>query len=943
MLCVLPHADIQAQPAQNSAGQIMASEIARLEQSIAKHEAEPRANPPNAAKEMQHLLALVQLASLYVQANRIADSWPLQERILRRMEALVGPDHANLVGPLEGVASVYALQERYAEADKLRKRAVAIAERSFGADSLEVATSLQGMAHLFRLQDRDDEALAFATRAMAIADRKLPRDDPRRIPFVTELAEAQIRAKRYPVAEQLLRDALAGAEKTKAGQQKYLASVQAAQLLQSLSLVVAAQGRHDEAATYIDRAIALSTNALGRDHFMTAAMLMTLATQLADRSQLEAATQMLQKASPLVDSSSPFAAVRADYKTSLGLIAYISKNWRDAYANLGAASQMYVELEKISGAGGIAPSTNRAAPRADIHLLAAAAAYRTAEAAPGDAAVLRDSAFQLAQRAERSTVGRALAEMSARIAARDDRLKALIRKRQDLAQEWQQLDKELEKALAAPAAERNAQRETGMRKRLSEIAVELDAIDARARSQMPQLAKITDPAPLAIADVQRLLRPREVLISIVHRQKDSLVWGISRDAAEWRLVPVGETQVKEQVATLRCGLDKTAWYDDGATRCAALTGSSWNEDNGGDLPFRLDTAHELYAQFLQPFEAMTQGAEVILATSGPLGALPLHVLITEKPAAATTEGEGYAKAAWFAKRNASTFLPSVASLQALRSTAVPSHASRPYLGVGNPLLSGPDDRFAVRARAAQMISSCQSPLAVAGQAAETRSLHTPTVPLADLAAGVATTERIRQLSPLPETAIELCAVSRDLGADDSDVHLGARATETAIKQSSTAGQLAQFKVVHFATHGALAGQMTATSEPGLILTPPKSATTVDDGYLTASEIAALKLDADWVILSACNTAGAGSTGAETLSGLARAFFYAQARTVLASHWEVESQTTVRLVGNLALSLRRAPDAGRAEALRQALLPLIADAATAHPGSWAPFVVVGEGG
>jgi CHAT domain-containing protein len=66
--------------------------------------------------------------------------------------------------------------------------------------------------------------------------------------------------------------------------------------------------------------------------------------------------------------------------------------------------------------------------------------------------------------------------------------------------------------------------------------------------------------------------------------------------------------------------------------------------------------------------------------------------------------------------------------------------------------------------------------------------------------------------------------------------------------------VAQYRIVHFATHGALAGEIRGSGEPGLILTPPQTASAEDDGYLTASEIAGLKLDADWVILSACNTA-----------------------------------------------------------------------------------------
>jgi CHAT domain-containing protein len=142
----------------------------------------------------------------------------------------------------------------------------------------------------------------------------------------------------------------------------------------------------------------------------------------------------------------------------------------------------------------------------------------------------------------------------------------------------------------------------------------------------------------------------------------------------------------------------------------------------------------------------------------------------------------------------------------------------------------------------------------------------------------------------------------------------------------------------------LAGQLTPGAEPGLILTPPDVPSDTDDGYLSASEVAGLKLDADWVILSACNTAAGGAEGAEALSGLARAFFYAGARALLVSHWSVDSDATVKLITSAVGALTRDKTIGRAEALRRAMLAMIDkdEARAAHPTYWAPFVVVGEG-
>src|SRR5207244_2835005 len=129
----------------------------------------------------------------------------------------------------------------------------------------------------------------------------------------------------------------------------------------------------------------------------------------------------------------------------------------------------------------------------------------------------------------------------------------------------------------------------------------------------------------------------------------------------------------------------------------------------------------------------------------------------------------------------------------------------------------------------------------------------------------------------------------------------------------------------------------------LVLTPPDQPSENDDGLLTASEVASLKLDADWVILSACNTAAGAGSNAEALSGLARAFFYAGARALLVSHWPVNSQAAVELTTRSFAAISREPLVGRAEALRRAMLSLIDEGGDkALPAYWAPFILVGDG-
>ncbi len=189
---------------------------------------------------------------------------------------------------------------------------------------------------------------------------------------------------------------------------------------------------------------------------------------------------------------------------------------------------------------------------------------------------------------------------------------------------------------------------------------------------------------------------------------------------------------------------------------------------------------------------------------------------------------------------------------------------------------------------------------------------------------------------LPGARQELVDIADALGTAEKLILAEGDATESRL----AAQQLDRFGVIAFATHGLVGGELPGLSEPALLLTPEDEARKDGDGLLTASEIAALKLDADWVILSACETSAGDGAGAPLYSGLARAFTQAGARSLMLSHWRVRDDAAAFL--SVETVRRAAGGAGRAEALRQAQLALmersdIPDAA--HPAIWAPFVIL----
>lgn len=207
------------------------------------------------------------------------------------------------------------------------------------------------------------------------------------------------------------------------------------------------------------------------------------------------------------------------------------------------------------------------------------------------------------------------------------------------------------------------------------------------------------------------------------------------------------------------------------------------------------------------------------------------------------------------------------------------------------------------------------------------------------------------LPRLPDTAEEVKSLALTMDADiTKSVFLGKKANEKVVKSLNLSG----YRVVAFATHGLIPGELSGLNEPALALSSPQVSGSKGDGLLTMSEILGLKLDADWVVLSACNTGSSRGNGAEAVSGLGRAFFYAGTRALLVSSWPVETNSARLLTTDIFRRQKNKPDLARAEALRQAMVGLIdgpgpVDQETkktlfyyAHPIFWAPFILVGDG-
>jgi len=811
------------------------------------------------------------LGVLYVHQGRYAEAEPLYKRALAIREKALGPDHPLVATSLKYLGELYTVQDRYAEAEQLERRALAIREKAQGPDHLAVATPLNNLGVLYSYQGRYGEVEPLYKRALAIRERALGPDHADVALVLNNLGNFYAIQRRYAEAEPLYQRALAIREKALGPGHADVAAT-----LKALGRLYGRQARYAEAEPLYQRALAIEQEVLGPEHPRVALSLNNLAELYGSADNGEKALAYSRRASAAILSHAANEAPHSQERSG-GLVEQRVSYFVRHVANLALATRQDIE----------------------------------------SAAALGLEALGIAQWASQSSAAAAVTQMSARFAAGGGSLAALVRESQDLAVTWRENDKALLAELSKTDGQRDPSTVDALRKQAADLDGRIASVAAQLDKEFPEYAAFSHPKPLAADEIQRLLGADEALVFFLAGDTESYVFALTRDAFEWRTIPIGAAPLAEKVAAFRHGLDI-----DKLTRSA---------NAGGPELFDLGLAHELYTTLLEPVEALIKNRpHLLVVPSGALTALPFHLLVTENPATPVPELKdiaSYRDAAWLIKRQAVSILPSVSSLRALRGFARKEQpGAKPMVGFGDPVFDP-----AERAKASADRRNGKRVIVAS----------TPGYSEFWQGAGVDRTRLAQALPSLLDSADELRSVAAKLGVPAADIHLDKDATETTVKHTA----LETYRIVYFATHGLVAGDVKGLGEPSLALTLPAQPTEFDDGLLTASEVAQLRLNADWVVLSACNTASGDKPGAEALSGLARAFFYAGARALLVSHWSVDSEAATRLTTSTFDAIRSDPGVGRAEALRRATLAYMNDTSgplNAYPAFWGPFSVVGEG-
>lgn len=511
--------------------------------------------------------------------------------------------------------------------------------------------------------------------------------------------------------------------------------------------------------------------------------------------------------------------------------------------------------------------------------------------------------FQMADHLNSSSVQQALSDAAVRSSVNVPGLSDVVRQDQDAKNEISALMSYMTSQGIEGEPKRNPQVLAQMRNRLIELEKLRKSFKEQIQKSYPEYFALLQPKAPTTKDIAKQLKPDELFISAVSVSNRTYVWAIDAQGQvgfhRWELDHKGTEQL---VARLRKTLDVA--------------------ELGARAPaFDADAAYQIYKGVIAPQERMLEGKRhLIVATSGSLAKFPIAVLLRDP-----RKDKEIEKMAWLIKDVAISSVPTANGWMSLKRLGKVNLTEQPMIAWGDPV-------FNLKLAAADVQGGTRN----VNKLRSTQSLGALDGPLQEF------DSVYQQIPPLPETRDEVLQLAKILnGNAEQDLILGTKATRKSVLESNQSGLLRRKQVLVFATHGLLAGDLPNLNQPALAMAANPNPN--DSPLLTLDDVLSLKLNADWVVLSACNTAGDDGRAEEALSGLARGFFFAGSRSLLVTHWSVESESAMLLTTQAFTAYKKDPTLRRSEAVRHAMLEVMKMGKFSHPTYWAPYALVGEGG
>ncbi|MFY7838395.1 MAG: tetratricopeptide repeat protein [Novosphingobium sp.] len=867
--------------------------------------------------------AMASLGSTLETLGRFDEAEPLLRRTWQLRREVLGETHPDTLAALGNHASVLDSQGRTDEARDSYALALRLRRDNFGPRDPGTLTAMHNYAYSLEISGRLEDARKLYTETMNLRSEVLGDTHPDTLTTFNNLAQIYESLGHHKEAAELF-------ETVVLARRKFLGERHSDTLssINNLAGVYDELDRVDEAAALYESVLASRIETQGARHPDTVNARVNLG-YIRGRQGRRAESEPIY-AEALAIALASFGPRHPSTLTAAGNLARVRLRMAGHEADAMVPARLLIDAARSNALAG-QEAVEAEAAKADKE---AGMAFRLfADAAWANRHVPRDGrrgsdpleaeVFAGLQDSLVSSTSRALARNAALQAGKRAGLGAITQERDVLVEQRRTLDA----ALIATYLEKSddsARKTTEQQLRAADSR--LAAIDAEIERKAPDLFSLIHPRAVSLDAARNLLRDDEAALTLVPTEHGVHIMALTRDGLTWHRSAITSAVLARHVRRL-------LWDVGADVEVSQGEAAEWGAEGAGALPYDFETANALYRALIAPVEPALAGRKhLFVSAAGVLSRLPLGILASEVPAGANGDPAVQRSAKWMADRYAISVLPSLQALQFLRQFRVGDGAAQPpFLGFGDPALDGIAQQRGGRGKAVGSASEG----GFARFFGATRSGG----------AGMASPAELRKLARLPETRVEIERQWLAFGKPEHAVFLGAEATERQVKQIPLAAG-----VLSFATHGLLAGELKGNAEPGLVLTPPDVPSELDDGLLTASEIAGLKVSADWVILSACNTAaGDGSDGAAGLSGLARSFFFAGARNLLVSHWPVRDDVAAQLTVRAIEMARDNPDLARSTALQRAMAEIRrnpshdTDADTwAHPSAWAPFSMVGDG-
>ena len=850
------------------------------------------------------------LGALYITQQRFSEAAVLLQQALALDERRYGANHPLTAIALNNLGELFRLEGHFTKAEEMFQRAVSIDKAALGPNSPDYATDLTNLAAVFRDTGRISKATQCLQEAITIFDQALPNQHPAIAVVLTDLAAIYQDTGRLVEAEQLYDRAIRINDSTFG-----LHHPNTVGTIENLAKLYAATNREAKAVDLLQAVLATNQDAYGANSHAVALTKIQLAEVLGDFSQNEDAIKLAEQAINIFrGSTGPQSIHAARAMEILARAHFASKHEREAAHFINRALKIYrADLPKYAGETGLAYYW-----QSRIQLKAGL---------PRQAFASAKSAVEIFQHRHATTKALSPLGRTSELMNRKDVYLQLLRaahaasssKADLVANEWAliaanlSLTDETANAIGFATLQFKARGTEHIRllrlqqKHKDQIPIlerqliaALGTTDRTTHISAKDIRKKIEAANTQLTEIDRALRKTHptyasyfsaTTLSLKQMQAalaatEAIVVLLPDEDQTFILAASGNKSV-----LISTPMGKATLTEHVNALRQQLDPQQWT---GSFAPYDRNRAYLLYQKLLAPIaDILSEKRDIFISAPAPLSSLPFGVLVTEPPQGGIASDSDTARlreTVWLVKKHATVSLPSPASLLDLRSLKSEPVGTEPFAGFGNPYLKPAPNT----ARANAMLS-------------------------------------------LPNAENEMRMLALTLSASQTaDVFLKTRATEAQVKTID----LSKKRVIAFATH-TIDANFNGTTEPGLVFSTPQAETALDDGVLRPSEIARLHLRADWVILSACNTAGAGS---KNVSALARAFFYAGAKSILATHWPIWDDSAAKLTSLTVANAQRTPSDGRAQALRRAMLTMLQDAShplNAHPSTWGTFTLTGE--